>query len=195
MDGVQELADKIFAARAQKPIYAIADSTCASAALWLAASATMFFSTPAGGGYTVGSVGCYVLHVDKSAALEKEGVKITMISAGTYKTELNSLGPPSKEGVAEVLRTVIGITANFTAALKRGRNTTAENVRSNFGQGRMLTAAAALAVGMIDRVISYGDLIAKLTGDGTGSSSSGAPTANGARSEELRRRFELNRHN
>jgi signal peptide peptidase SppA len=192
VDGVQELADKIFAARAEKPIYAIADSCAASAALWLASAATMFISTPAGGGYTVGSCGVYVLHVDESEALEKEGLKVTFISAGKYKTEMNSYGAPSEEAIAAVETMVAGIYDNFVGALARNRGDTPANVRANYGQGRMLTAEKALAVGMIDRVMSYETLIAKLTGD-SGAMGSSSGRAMNAKMEQLRRRAAFNR--
>jgi signal peptide peptidase SppA len=185
VDGVQELSDKIYEARSVKPIYAIADSCAASAALWLASSASMFISTPGGGGYTVGSHGVYVMHVDQSGALEKEGVKVTLVSVGKYKTELNPYEAPSEEAMAAVESMISGVYDNFTAALKRNRNTSAENVRKNFGEGRMLTSERALSVGLIDRIMSYEDLIEKLTGGGQSGANGTGPSA-----EVLRLRHE-----
>ena len=167
VSGVQELADKIYEARAEKPIYAIADSLAASAALWLASAATMLISTPGGGGATVGSVGVYVMHVDESAALEKDGIKVTMVSAGKYKTEFAPHAPMSDEARGHAQARVDGIHEQFMGALKRNRGTTLDNVRQNYGQGRVLTAQQALSVGMIDRVMSFSELISKLAGSGT----------------------------
>ncbi len=169
ISGVQELSDKIFAARAEKPIYAIADSTAASAGLWLAAAATMFVATPGGGGSTVGSHGVYTMHVDESAAMEAEGVKVTMVSAGKYKTEFSPYGPISDESKAEAQAKVNNIYGEFTASLAKFRDKSPGHVRDNFGQGRMLTSAQALSVGMIDRILSFQSLMAKLTGVGVGS--------------------------
>ena len=166
VNGVQELADKIYEGRSVKPIYAIADSLAASAAAWLASAATMFVSTPAGGAATVGSIGVYVMHVDQSAAMEKEGVKVTMVSAGKYKTEFSPYGPLSAEAKAEAQARVDTIYDQFAAALRRNRDTTIDNVRQNYGQGRVLTAQQALSVGLIDRIMSYQELIDKLTGGG-----------------------------
>ena len=164
VNGVQELADKIYSARANKPIYAIADSLAASAGLWIASAATMFISTPAGGAATVGSVGVLVMHVDESAMNEKLGVKVTTVSSGKYKTEFSPHEPMSEDARAHAQSRVDAVHEQFMAALKRNRDTTIENVRQNYGQGRVLTAQQALSVGMIDRILSYEELIAKLTG-------------------------------
>ena len=56
----------------------------------------------------------------------------------------------------------------FTSALKRNRDTTMEDVRQNYGQGRVLSAEKALSVGMIDRILTFEELIGKLTGGDSG---------------------------
>ncbi|MDQ2963225.1 MAG: S49 family peptidase, partial [Pseudomonadota bacterium] len=81
--GVQELADEIYAARAQKPIYAVANTLAASAAYWLGSAASEFYVTPSG---EVGSIGVYAAHEDWSKALDIAGIKTTLISAGQHKT-------------------------------------------------------------------------------------------------------------
>ena len=88
--GVAELADEIVAARAQKPIVAIANSLAASAAYWIGCSASEFYVTPGG---EVGSIGVWQAHFDYSQALAAEGVTPTLISAGTYKVEGNPYAP------------------------------------------------------------------------------------------------------
>jgi signal peptide peptidase SppA len=167
VQGVQELGDRIYAARAEKPIFAIADSLAASAALWLASAASMFISTPGANSVTVGSHGVYTMHVDKSKALENEGVKITMVSAGKFKGEGAPHQPLSAETVAYLQERVDSIMAQFTASLAKFRDKAPGYVRDNFGQGRMLTAQQALDVGVIDRVLTFTELIAKLTGGAT----------------------------
>lgn len=159
--GVEETATKIYNARGQKPIYAISDSVAASAAYWLATSADMLICTPGG---IVGSVGVYVMHIDQSKALEMEGVKVTMVSAGKYKTELSPFGELSKEAIDNQQRYVDALHDKFVNALKRNRNTTVDHVRTNYGQGRTMMAGDALANGMIDRIMSMEELMSRLTG-------------------------------
>lgn len=172
--GVEELSTKMYNARGQKPVYAMADSCAASAAFWLATSADMVICTPSG---LVGSVGVYVMHVDESKALADAGISITMVSAAKYKTELASHAPLSDDAKANLQRHVDMIYDSFIGALKRNRGTTVENVRANYGQGRVLNASDALAAGMIDRVMSYEELLSRLTGGGSSGVSSAGVTA------------------
>lgn len=159
--GIEELSTKIVNARGTKPIYAIADSVAASAAYWLATSADMMFCTTGG---VVGSVGVYVMHVDKSKGMDAQGVKVTMISSGKFKTELSQFGELSQEAIDNQQKYVDALHGKFIGALKRNRGTTVDNVRSNYGQGRVMMANDALAAGMIDRVLPFEELISRLAG-------------------------------
>jgi signal peptide peptidase SppA len=159
--GVEELSDKIYNARGEKPIYAHADSMACSAAYWLASAADMVICTPGG---DVGSVGVYMVHVDESKALEEEGVSVTVVSAGKYKTELSNVAPLTDDAKSYLQGMVNDTHDTFIGALKRNRNTTAADVRDNYGQGRVLSAAQALAAGMTDRTMSFEQLLARLIG-------------------------------
>jgi ClpP class serine protease len=66
-----ELAGEIRAARESKRIVAIANTTAASGAYWLAAQASELFVSPSG---WVGSIGVYTAHQDVSAVLDRLGV-------------------------------------------------------------------------------------------------------------------------
>ena len=172
--GIEELSTKIVNARGTKPIYAIADSMAASAGYWLATSADMLLCTPGG---IVGSVGVYVMHIDQSKALEMEGVKVTMISSGKYKTELSPFGELSKEAIDNQQKYVDALHEKFIGALKRNRGTTVDHVRSNYGQGRVMMASDALAAGMCDRIMSMEELMSRLTGGASSSVSAPQATA------------------
>lgn len=159
---VEELSDKIYAARSKKAVYAHADSMAASAALWIATAAGNFSVTPGG---DVGSLGVFAMHVSQEKALEKDGVQVTLVSAGRFKTEFSPFSALSDEARAHLQEQVDHTYGKFLNAVKRNRNTTLEDVRKNYGDGRMLNADEALAVGLVDRVITFDDLMAKLTGD------------------------------
>jgi capsid assembly protease len=161
--GVGELSDKIFAARDKKPTYAIADSTACSAAYWIASSAGTFCCTPGG---DVGSVGVYAMHVDQSKALDAGGIAVSFIHAGKYKVEGNPYEQLSPDARAYIQSWVDYTYKQFTQGLKRNRGVSLEDVRSNFGQGRVLNPDDALEAKMIDRIMSFEDLLTKLTGGG-----------------------------
>jgi ClpP class serine protease len=77
--GCFELADKIFAARSQKPIRAFAADLACSAAYALSSSARDITVTRSG---KAGSVGVVTMHVDYSEMLAKDGIKVTFVFAG-----------------------------------------------------------------------------------------------------------------
>ena len=95
--GVAELATEIVKARTQKPVVAVANSLAASAAYWIGCSASEFYVTPGG---EVGSIGVWQAHFDYSKALEEDGIKPTLISAGKFKVEGNPYVPLDPEAQA-----------------------------------------------------------------------------------------------
>lgn len=165
VDQVPELADEIRRARGQKPIVAIANGRAASAAYWIAAQCDELVVTPSG---EVGSIGVYCAHEDMSAALEQEGVKVTLISAGKFKTEGNPFEPLSEEALAAMQADVDAYYQMFVGAVAKGRGVTADTVRDDFGQGRMVMAGAAVKAGMADRVATFDDTVRRLASGDSG---------------------------
>lgn len=163
--GVEELADKVHATRGKKRTYAIADSMMASAAYWIGTAAETVVVTPGG---DVGSVGVYAVHVDESKALEAEGLSVTLASAGKYKAEFASTAPLSAEALARLSEMVGRTYDKFVSALSRNRGVTKDQVRKDYGQGRVLDAGEALAAGLVDRVMSFPDLLGRLMGPADG---------------------------
>lgn len=167
--GVMELADRIFSARGTKPSYAVANSMAASAGYWIASAASHFSVTPGG---DVGSVGVYAVHVDESAALAMEGYSVTAIAAGDYKTEFASWAPLTADAKAELQASVNATYGKFLAGVARNRGASVADVKKNYGQGRVMNAEQALAAGMVDRIATLDEVLAKLTGRPAGASAS-----------------------
>lgn len=155
---VPETAAAIRAARARKPVVAVANTMAASAAYWLAAQADELIVTPSG---SVGSVGVFAAHDDLSALQEKMGVKTTLISAGKYKTEGNPYEPLSDEARQAIQDDVDAFYAMFKADVAKGRGDTVATVEANYGQGRMVMAKDAVAAGMADRVDTFDGALAR----------------------------------
>jgi signal peptide peptidase SppA len=159
VDGVAELAAEIRDARGTKPIVAQANTMAASAAYWLAASCDEIVSTPSG---VVGSVGVFAAHQDVSKAAEMDGVKVTLISAGKYKTEGNRWEPLSDEARADIQDQVDQIYATFTGDLAKSRGVPVETIRKSYGEGRVMLAKKALAAGMVDRIDTLDNTIRRV---------------------------------
>lgn len=150
--GVPEMAAKLFEARKNKRIVAVSNDLMASAAYWIGSAATEIVMTPSG---QVGSIGVYVLHEDVSAAADKAGVKVTPIYAGKYKVDGHPFEPLTESARADLQGEVDWYYTQFVNAVARHRGTTPEAVRNGYGEGRALTADAALAAKLVDRVATF----------------------------------------
>lgn len=157
--GVSELATEIMKARTQKPVVAVANSLAASAAYWIGCAAGEFYVTPGG---EVGSIGVWQAHFDYSKALEDEGVKPTLISAGKFKVEGNPYVPLDLEALSFMQSRVDDYYNAFAKAVAKGRGLTVNDVREGMGEGRVLGADAALAAKMVDGVATFDEVLAKI---------------------------------
>jgi len=156
--GVPELAARIFAARGRKKIVSVASSLMASAAYWLSAQADEVVASPSA---EVGSVGVYSAHIDLTGAQEQAGIKVRIFSAGKFKAE-GALGQPlSEEAQAFEQARVDEMYGLFVADVARGRGVKPSDVRGGFGEGRIVGAKQAKALGMVDRVATLDETIAR----------------------------------
>ena len=157
--GVSELASEIIKARAQKPVIAVANSLAASAAYWIGCSANEFYVTPGG---EVGSIGVWQAHFDYSKALEEDGVKPTLISAGKFKVEGNPYVPLDEQAQAFMQSRVDDYYNAFVEAVAIGRGVSINDVKTGMGEGRVLGADAAMAQNMVDGIATFDDVFAKM---------------------------------
>jgi signal peptide peptidase SppA len=171
VDGIPEMAAELRALRGQKPIVAHVNTLSASAAYWLAAQADEVVATPSG---MVGSIGVYATHRDMSGAMKMMGVEATLISAGKFKTDGSPFQPLSDTAREHIQGDVDHFFNMFTADVARGRGVKQADVKSGYGEGRVLNAKAALAAGLIDRVETLGETTARLAGRSRGGSSTRA---------------------
>lgn len=159
--GCTEFAHEVLKARTKKPVIAVAQYLMASAAYHISSAATEIIAAPSA---YVGSVGVYTIHDDLSKALEEFGIKRSYIAAGKFKVEANETEPLS-DGAREHLQAIVDTAyGRFIADISRGRGVSKDDVKAKYGQGRVLTADDALAAGMVDKVATLEDTIARLTG-------------------------------
>lgn len=158
--GIGELGDKIRAAREVKRVNGIAGPIAASAAYWLLAQTREAAVQPDG---QVGSIGVIAAHEDMSKYVEEQqGTKMTLVTSSPYKAEGHPYGPLTDEARAELQRKVDYYHAQFIAAVAKGRGVTENRVEKNFGQGRMLTAEAAVTAGLVDRIGTLGQVLKRM---------------------------------
>jgi ClpP class serine protease len=110
----------------------------------------------------VGSIGVWQAHFDYSKALEEEGVKPTLISAGKFKVEGNPYEPLDEQAQTFMQSRVDDYYNAFIEAVALGRGVSENVVRSGMGEGRVLGADAALAAGMVDGIATFDDVLARM---------------------------------
>lgn len=157
--GVDELATDLFKARGTKPIVAVCNVITASAAYWLAAQADVILGLQSAG--SCGSIGVFTMHESLKGALDEAGIAVTFVQAGKYKTEANPYEPLSDEARAYLQAQVDTVYARFVAAVARGRGVTPAVVKATYGQGRCFLMTDAVAAGLVDRMGTFEDAVAK----------------------------------
>lgn len=156
--GCAEAGDAIFEARQSKPVVAVADPYCFSAAYWLATQGSAFYCTTSG---EVGSCGVRSGHTDMSGFESKIGMVTTLIASSPDKIAAHPHAPLSDEDRAEIQAAVDESNIAFAAAIARGRDMKAGDVAAVHGTGKTFSAPTAVANGAIDGVMTLRDVVAK----------------------------------
>lgn len=153
--GIGDLADDIATAAQVKPVVAFIEDQCASAAYWLAASATEIVASPQA--LSIGSIGVYTAIYDYSVAAEQEGVRPILISSGGVKGQ-GLAGLPIPDELVEHLQDgVIHIYERFTEHVATSRGMSEDDVLL-LADGRTWPAQAALAHGLVDRIATWDEV-------------------------------------
>ena len=154
--GLPEAAASIAAAAKVKPVTAMVTGMAASAAYFMASQARDVVLTPSG---EVGSVGVRMMHVYYSKMLEQDGIKVTELSSGKYKTEWSPYKPLSEEAIESEMPRLASIHQDFISAVNAGRGERlGQQMREQrIGEGRMFSGNDALGHGLVDRLQSSRD--------------------------------------
>lgn len=156
VSGVDELANKIRAAAQQKPILAVANYDCCSAGYYLAAAASEIGMSRTS---VLGSVGVYMIHQCFADALAKEGIETTMIQAGEFKLVGNPFQPLSEAAAQKLQEWVDRSYSMFISSVAKHRGKSEEHARNKFGKGWIVPAEEAKAVGMVDSIGTFDELL------------------------------------
>ncbi|WP_175760537.1 S49 family peptidase [Burkholderia anthina] len=155
--GCFDLADSIYEARGQKPIWSILTESAYSAAYAIASASDRIIVPRTGG---TGSVGVICMHVDFSKALTQSGIDVTLIHYGDRKADGNEYSPLSKDARARVQADVNTMGELFVETVARNRSLTAARVRST--QAGTFLGAAGVEVGFADAVMAPDEALASL---------------------------------
>ena len=155
--GVFDLADRIRAATAIKPVWAVANDMAFSAAYALGSAASRLFVSRTGG---VGSIGVIAMHVDQSVKDQQDGIAYTAVFAGDRKNDLNPHAPISGEAHSFLQGEVNRIYDLFATTVAKHRGMGVNTIKST--QAALYFGADAVASGLADDVGTLDDAIKQI---------------------------------
>lgn len=157
VSGLFDLAAQIRAAAAKKRLVAFANEQAFSAAYAIASAAGEVITSRTG---MVGSIGVVMMHVDQSQRDAKAGYTYTPIYAGARKVDFSSHAPLTDAARASAQAEVDRLYEMFVAHVASARAIEPAAVAGT--EAALLSAEAALAAGLIDRIASFDDVLAEL---------------------------------
>jgi signal peptide peptidase SppA len=155
--GVFDLADRIRAATAIKPVWAVANDMAFSAAYALGSAASRLIVSRTGG---VGSIGVIAMHVDQSVKDQQDGIAYTAVFAGDRKNDLNPHAPISGEAHSFLQGEVNRIYDLFATTVAKHRGMGVNTIKST--QAALFFGADAVASGLADDVGTLDDAIKQI---------------------------------
>lgn len=147
--GCFDLVDAIYAARGEKPIWAILDENAYSAA-YAIASAADHITVPRTGG--TGSIGVICMHVDWSRALDANGLTVTFIQYGDRKADGHPEKPLDPAALARFQADIDTMGELFVTTVARNRGLPANVVRGT--EAATFLGDAGIALGLADAVMA-----------------------------------------
>jgi signal peptide peptidase SppA len=147
--GAFDLADRIRAARAQKPVHAFVAEHALSAGYVLASQADRIILPRTG---AVGSIGVVALHTDMSGALDQKGIAVTLIHAGVHKIDANPYQPLPEAVGNQMQRELEDLRQLFAQTVADGRGDRIDVARALGTEAAVFRGEAAIFAGLADEL-------------------------------------------
>lgn len=145
--GISELSDAISEISGKMPVWALANSTMASAGYWIGSATDRIIATPYA---RVGSIGVVMMHVDVSKAVAKKGIVTTFVHAGKHKIDGNAFEPLSDTALSSMVTSVQDVYGQFIEQVAKGRSMDEQAVRDT--EAMVYGAKQALEIGLVDDI-------------------------------------------
>ncbi len=145
--GAFDLADRIRAARVQKPVHAFVAEHALSAGYVLASQADRIVLPRTG---AVGSIGVVALHTDMSGALDQKGIAVTLIHAGARKVDANPYQPLPEAVQDQMQRQLEVVRFLFAETVAAGRGNRLTHAAALATEAAVYRGADAIAAGLAD---------------------------------------------
>jgi protease-4 len=135
-------------AKHQKPVYAVVEETCASAAYYIAASADRIFVDKAS---IVGSIGVLMDGFGFTGLMDKVGVERRLLTAGENKGFLDPFSPQTEKQRVYAQTMLDQIHQQFITVVKNGRGKRLKETPEMFS-GLFWTGQQAIELGLADQL-------------------------------------------
>lgn len=135
-------------AKHHKPIYAVVEETCASAAYYIAAAADEIYVDKAS---IVGSIGVLMDGFGFTGTMDKLGVERRLLTAGQNKGFLDPFSPQTEQQRAYAQTMLDQIHQQFIAVVRAGRGNRLKPTEQTFS-GLFWTGTQAIDMGLADRL-------------------------------------------
>ncbi len=145
--GAFDLADRIRAARAQKPVHAFVAEHALSAGYVLASQADRIILPRTG---AVGSIGVVALHTDMSGALDQKGIAVTLIHAGAHKVDANPYQPLPEAVHDQMQHELEVVRFLFAETVAAGRGDRLTHTSALATEAAVFRGTDAIAAGLAD---------------------------------------------
>jgi ClpP class serine protease len=147
--GAFDLADRIRAARSQKPVHAFVAEHALSAGYVLASQADRIILPRTG---AVGSIGVVALHTDMSGAINQKGIAVTLIHAGSHKIDANPYQPLPEAIHDQMQRELEVVRFLFAETVAAGRGDRLTQAAALATEAAVFRGADAIAAGLADEL-------------------------------------------
>jgi protease-4 len=142
-DEIRRLKDKY-----KKPVYAVVEETCASAAYYIAVAADDIYVDKAS---IVGSIGVLMDGFGFTGLMDKLGVERRLMTAGENKGFMDPFSPQTEKQRAFAQSMLDQIHAQFIGAVKAGRGNRLKETPETFS-GLFWTGQQAVEMGLADHL-------------------------------------------
>jgi ClpP class serine protease len=158
VDGVVEAANAIIEARRAGKKVVAWGGFIASAAYFLASQADEVWMDDQKAS-EIGSIGVLCVHIDQSAKLEREGLKVTILRAegSENKARFNGIEPLTDEVLSGEMVFLKELRAEFLGFVRRGRS--GKLTSNEWDKADMFRSKEAMRIGLADKVGSLGSFL------------------------------------
>ena len=136
-------------AKHKKPVYAVVEETCASAAYYIAAGADQVFVDKAS---LVGSIGVLMGGFGFTGTMEKLGVERRLLTSGENKGFLDPFSPMSEPQRQHAQQMLDQIHTQFIDVVKKGRGDRLKTQTPGLFSGLFWTGQQAVDLGLADQL-------------------------------------------